>query len=150
MPWIAIDCDLEDHPKLAALIARRRWSVERGLAFLFRFWRTVRRHAIDGDVSGWTDAYLGRMTNTSRPAGLVADLVLCGLVDESSTRRTVHGWLARNGAFLRTSTQEARSAGGRKGGSTRAASGERDETTGRYRRSVGMSGRSLDQTVTPE
>jgi hypothetical protein len=133
---MAIDIDLEDHPKLAALIARRRWSVDKGLAFLFRFWRTVRRHAIDGDITGWSDAYVGRMTNTSRSAGLLADLVLSGFIDECDARRTVHGWMERNGDFLRrNSTQDARAAGGRKGGATRAASGQRD-TTGRYRRSV--------------
>jgi hypothetical protein len=136
MPWVSIDADLEDHPKLAALVAQRRWSVERGLAFLFRFWRTVRRHAHDGDVTGWTDTYIGRMTNTPRPSGLLADLITCGFVDDADGRRIVHGWMERNGKHLwENATQEARAEGGKKGGKTRAETGERD-AAGRYMRSV--------------
>jgi hypothetical protein len=136
MPWVAVDTDIEDHPKVQSLMARRHWKVERGLVFLFRFWRTVRRHAQSGDVTGWSDAYLGRMTSTARPSGLLADLIACGLVDEADGRRTVHGWMERNGAFLKHNAErEAKAAGGRKGGATRAATAERD-AAGRYSRSL--------------
>jgi hypothetical protein len=137
-----MDTDLEDHPKFHALIVRRGWTPERGLAFFYRLLRTVRCHAPDGDITAWDDAYLGRMTNVLKPAGLLADLIAVGLVDVDQVddepvndRRYLHGWMERNGQWIKSPTAEARAAGGRKGGTARAATGQRDKA-GRYMRLV--------------
>src|SRR5262249_14053646 len=93
-------------------------------------------HATDGVLTGWDDAYLGRMTYVAKPAGLLDDLVAVGFVDETPQGRSVHGWMKRNGAFLRgNAASEGKAAGGRKGGKTRAETGERD-SMGRYKPSL--------------
>jgi hypothetical protein len=127
MSFIAIDADLEDHPKFHALISRRRWCAERGLAFLYRFWRTVRRHAPDGRLVGWTDEYVATQTRMGKLAGLIEDLVACGLLDREGDLLVVHGWHERNGKHIRSNLKkEQRSAGGtnRASTATRNAQGQ--------------------------
>ncbi len=112
-PWFAIDVELEDHPKFHDLIGRRKWSAERGLAFVYRFLRSVRRHAADGDVTGWSDSYVGMQTKVSRPSGLIEDLVAVGFVDRVGERLVVHHWHERNGRWLPSNlTDERRRLGG--------------------------------------
>lgn len=132
MPWFAIDTELEGHPKFHALLSARRWSTERGLAFFYRLFRTVRLHAVTGDITAWDDRYIGAATRITKPAGIVADLVRTGFVDDVENRRTIHGWMGRNGVYLKENIARAKMAeGGRKGGAARAATAPRDKS-GRY------------------
>lgn len=112
MPWFAIDTDLEGNDKFHAFIERRGWSKDRGLAFFYRFWRTVRRHAPRGVVSRWTDAYLGGQVGLLRSSGIITDLVACGFIDRVRSEvgndsnlgedvLIVHEWLDRNGKWIK-------------------------------------------------
>lgn len=123
-PFFAIDADLEDHPKFHALIRARKWSDERGLAFAYRFLRTVRRHAADGDVTGWTDSYLGVQARVPRPSGLIEDLIAVGFLDWVGDRLIVHNWYERNGKWLQSKLSDEQR---RHGGERRALTAKRNE-----------------------
>jgi len=128
MTFIAIDTDLEEDPKLHALILARGWKIERGLIFMFRFWKAVRRHAASGDVTEWTDSYVAAQTGKGKLSGLIDDLIAVGLLLRQGDRLIVDRWDEMNGRWIRSNlSKEQRSAGGR----ARATTASRNEF-GRY------------------
>ncbi len=126
MPWYAIDTDLEGNDKFHAFVTRRGWSTDRGLAFFYRFWRTVRRHAPRGVITHWTDAYLGAQIGLARPSGILADLTELRFVDRVGNELVVHEWLERNGKWIKDTRWS-------KGGSETEAPPNRNDLPGNVR-----------------
>lgn len=58
-PWIRLDVDLDQHPKLGKLAEAMKCDDERALARLVRFWMGVRVHAPEGNLSGVSPATIG-------------------------------------------------------------------------------------------
>lgn len=103
MPWFAIDTDLEGNKKVHAFMRARGWSIERTLVFFYRYLRTVRLHAADGDITMWDDRYLGLMTSVRRPSGLLEDLARNGFIEGRGRSLLAHDWSERNGRWIKDS-----------------------------------------------
>jgi hypothetical protein len=101
MSWIACDATLFEHPKTGDLMRAMRYSREKTVVGLLRFWCWCLNYAPDGDLRKHTPPNLARAFGIPAEKGeaLVIAMIETGWLDADPYFR-VHDWWGNNGIFL--------------------------------------------------
>jgi len=92
---IRLDVGALDHPKLLAL---EEQLGAKAVLCLVRLWCFTARYRPKGSLKGMTDAQIGAAAHWPGPAGtLIESLISLRLVDGIALKRSVHGWMRRQG-----------------------------------------------------
>lgn len=103
-PWIEFHpAEIKKLQKFRDFRIKMGWSTIEGLGFLGSLWGEVMELAEDGDITGWTPAYVADLTGVSAaPGKLWEALVACGWIDEKEGKALVHDWLDYASRYLET------------------------------------------------
>lgn len=95
--FVAVDEDLEDHPKTVSLC--EQLSDDLAWAYLIRLWRWTMKYAKDGDLSRYRPSQIERAVRWQGESGaLVQALVASGFIDAEPMR--IHDWEKHNGRWV--------------------------------------------------
>jgi hypothetical protein len=119
-PYWSQTCAEEQSSRFKDLCGLRGWAPKEGIAFLWRLNEAIRNDASAGDVTHWSDGYIGKTTGFRKHENLIRDLIDADYLKEENGRLIVIGWWELNGKFIHKFSPEQRRIGGLKAAQKRA------------------------------